>query len=165
MFCINERGESAFLLCFCNAVHRQRCLTGRFRSVDLCNPAAWYPSDAQGQIQAKGKVPVGGTAHIVTFQRDLLNVHPTVKVDEIAYAGASGQFEKLVELRSNRLVKVTSGIPNLLWTVLLIGAAFTVAIIWMLDMEIVVHAILTAVLSMFLGISSAGWIPSRERKP
>jgi hypothetical protein len=103
-------------------------------------------------IQSKGQVPVGGTAHVVTFQRDLLNVHPTIKVDEIAYAGASGQFEKLVELRSNRLVKVTSGIPNLLWTVLLIGAAFTVAIIWMLDMEIIVHAILTAVLSMFLGI-------------
>jgi hypothetical protein len=79
-------------------------------------------------------------------------VHPTVKTDEIAYAGAAGQFEKLVELRSNRLVKVTSGIPNLLWIVLLIGAAFTVAIIWMLDMEIVVHAILTAVLSMFLAI-------------
>ena len=27
----------------------------------------------------------------------------------------------LVELRSNRLVKVTAGIPNLLWSVLLIG--------------------------------------------
>jgi len=35
---------------------------------------------------------------------------------------AEDAFEKLVELRSNRLVKVTSGIPNLLWTVLLIGA-------------------------------------------
>jgi hypothetical protein len=102
--------------------------------------------------QAKGEVPTGGTVHVEAFQRDLLNVHPTIKTDEIAYAGASGQFEKLVELRSNRLVKVTSGIPNLLWTVLLIGAVFTVAIIWMLDMEVVVHAILTAVLSMFLGI-------------
>lgn len=103
-------------------------------------------------IQANGQVPTGGTAYVEAFQRDLLNVHPTIKVDEIAYAGASGQFEKLVELRSNRLVKVTSGIPNLLWTVLLIGAAFTVAIIWMLDMEVIVHAILTAVLSMFLSI-------------
>ncbi|MGH6965497.1 MAG: hypothetical protein ACREE0_13525 [Phenylobacterium sp.] len=101
---------------------------------------------------ARGKVPVGGTAHVAAFQRDLLNVHPTIKVDEIAYAGASGQFEKLVESRSNRLVKVKVGIPNLLWTVLLIGAVFTVSIIWMLDMEVVVHAILTAVLSMFLAI-------------
>jgi len=103
-------------------------------------------------VQSEGKVPTGGTVFVEAYQRDLLNVHPTIKVDEIAYAGASGQFEKLVELRSNRLVKVTQGIPNLLWTVLLIGAVFTVAIIWMLDMEVVVHAILTAVLSMFLSI-------------
>jgi hypothetical protein len=102
--------------------------------------------------QAKGVVPTGGTDHVTAYQKHLLEVHPAVKADEIAYAEAAGQFEKLVELRSNRLVKVTSGIPDLLWSVLLIGAAFTVGIIWMLDMQINVHAILTAVLSMFLGI-------------
>ncbi|WP_372785743.1 hypothetical protein [Phenylobacterium sp.] len=102
--------------------------------------------------QRKGLVPTGGTAIVMTFQKHLLAVHPTVKADEIAYAEAAGQFEKLVELRSNRLVKITAGIPDLLWTVLLIGAAFTVGIIWMLDMQINVHAILTAILSMFLGI-------------
>jgi hypothetical protein len=100
----------------------------------------------------KGVVPKGGTARIQAFQADLLAVHPTVKADEIAYAEASSQFEKLVELRSNRLVKVTSGIPNLLWSIVLIGAVFTVGIICMLDMQFYVHAILTAVLSMFLGI-------------
>jgi hypothetical protein len=103
-------------------------------------------------IQGKGLVPTGGTRIIEDFQQHLLAVHPTVKADEIAYAEASGQFEKLVELRSNRLVKVTSGIPDLLWSVLLLGAAFTVGIIWMLDMQINVHAILTAVLSAFLGV-------------
>ena len=102
--------------------------------------------------QAKGLVPTGGTDRVTAYQTHLLAVHPAVKADEIAYAEAAGQFEKLVELRSNRLVKVTSGIPDLLWSVLLIGAAFTVGIIWMLDMQINVHAILTAVLSMFLGI-------------
>ena len=102
--------------------------------------------------QAKGVVPTGGTDHVTAYQKHLLAVRPAVKADEIAYAEAAGQFEKLVELRSNRLVKVTSGIPDLLWSVLLIGAAFTVGIIWMLDMQINVHAILTAVLSMFLGI-------------
>lgn len=102
--------------------------------------------------QAKGIVPVGGTLRVREYQQHLLMVRPGVKADEIAYAEAAGQFEKLVELRSNRLVKVTSGIPDLLWSILLIGAVFTVGIIWMLDMQINVHAILTAVLSMFLGI-------------
>lgn len=102
--------------------------------------------------QAKGLVPTGGTARIEAYQRDLVAVHPGEKSEAIAYAEASGQFEKLVELRSNRLAKVVSGLPNLFWSVLLIGAAFTIGIIWMLDMEIHVHGILTAVLSMFLGI-------------
>lgn len=102
--------------------------------------------------QAQGTVPKGGTHQIEIFQKDLQAVHPNEKNDQIAYAEASAQFEKLVELRSNRLVKVSAGIPNLLWAVVLIGAVFTMAIIWMLDMQVNVHAILTAVLSMFLGI-------------
>ncbi len=102
--------------------------------------------------QARGEVPKGGTERINTFQKHLLAVHATERADEIAYAEAAAQFEKLVELRSNRLVKVASGIPNLMWIVVLIGAVFTIGIIWMLDMQVNVHAILTAVISMFLGV-------------
>ena len=103
--------------------------------------------------QAKGLVPTGGTERVAAYQRDLGAVHPgDNKAESIAYAEASGQFEKLVELRSNRLARVVSGLPTLFWSVLLIGAAFSIGIIWMLDMEIHVHGILTAVLSAFLGI-------------
>jgi hypothetical protein len=102
--------------------------------------------------QAKGLVPTSGTDRIEAYQKDLGAVHPGDKADSIAYAEAAGQFEKLVELRSNRLARVIAGLPNLFWSVLLIGAVFSIGIIWMLDMEIHVHGILTAVLSMFLGI-------------
>jgi len=102
--------------------------------------------------QAKGLVPTSGTDRLARYQSDLANVHPSVKADEIAYAEAFGQVEKLVELRANRLARVTAGTPDLLWWVLWIGAFLTIAIIWMLNMELHVHAILTAVLSMFLGI-------------
>lgn len=102
--------------------------------------------------QAKGRVPVHGTDSLARYQAELAQVHPTVKADEIAYAEAFGQVEKLVELRANRLARVTSGTPPLLWWVLGIGAFLTIAIIWMLNMELHVHGILTAVLSMFLGL-------------
>ena len=103
-------------------------------------------------IQGRGRVPTGGTDRVAAFQQDLEAVTPRIKTEEIAFAEASGQFEKLVELRSNRLARVTSGLPDLLWWALLIGAAFTIGIIWMLDMEMHIHGILTAVLSTFLGI-------------
>jgi hypothetical protein len=102
--------------------------------------------------QAKGLIPVGGTARIVAFQSDLKDVRPEGKADEVAYAEAFGQFEQLVSSRSERLTRVGSGTPNLLWWVLGIGAVLTIGIICMLDMEIHIHSILTAVLSLFLGM-------------
>lgn len=102
--------------------------------------------------QIEGRVPRDGTQRLSLFQTHLLAVHTWSKSDEIAYAEAFGQFQKLVELRSSRLDRVTSEMPVILWVVIIIGAMLTILVIWMLDMEIHVHGILTAVLSLFLGI-------------
>jgi hypothetical protein len=102
--------------------------------------------------QTRGLVPTGGTGRMLAVQRDFEAIHPTEKAEEIAYAEAFGQFEKLVELRSTRLTAINSGIPVLLWWVLWVGAALSIGLVWMLDMEAHIHGILTAVLSLFLGI-------------
>jgi hypothetical protein len=102
--------------------------------------------------QAGGVVPTGGTARMGAIQKDFESIHPTEKSEEIAYAEAFGQFEKLVELRSGRLTSINQGIPALLWWVLWIGAVLSIGLVWMLDMEAHIHGILTAVLSLFLGI-------------
>jgi Protein of unknown function (DUF4239) len=108
--------------------------------------------DQDWPAQARGEVPTGGTARMVAIQKDFEAVHPTEKTEEIAYAEAFGQFERLVELRSSRLTTINQGIPALLWWVLWIGAILSIALVWMLDMEAHIHGILTAVLSLFLGI-------------
>jgi hypothetical protein len=102
--------------------------------------------------QIQGRVPRDGTDRIAVYQKHLLAVHTWSKPDEIAYAEAFGQFQKLVELRSSRLDRVTSEMPAILWVVIVIGAMLTILVIWMLDMQIYIHGILTAVLSLFLGI-------------
>ena len=102
--------------------------------------------------QVRGVVPAAGTARMVAIQKDFEAIHPTEKTEEIAYAEAFGQFEKLVELRSGRLTSISQGIPGLLWWVLWIGAILSIGLVWMLDMEAHIHGILTVVLSMFLGI-------------
>ncbi len=102
--------------------------------------------------QAKGNVPTSGTQRLAVFQSDLKQVHPVGKAEEVSLVLALGQTEKLVESRASRLDRVTVSTPILLWWVLGIGALLTITIIWMLDMEIHIHAILTAILSMFLGI-------------
>ncbi len=102
--------------------------------------------------QARGKVPVSGTQRLAVFQSDLQGVHPVGKAEEVSLVLALGQTEKLVESRASRLDRVTTATPILLWWVLGIGALLTIVIIWMLEMEIHIHGILTAIISMFLGI-------------
>jgi hypothetical protein len=102
--------------------------------------------------QGEGRIPIGGTARLAAYQEHMAAVHPEDRADQVAYAGAFGQYEKLVELRSNRLARVTSKTPTLLWWIVGVGGALTVGIIWMLDMEVVIHGILTTVLCLFLGI-------------
>ena len=108
--------------------------------------------DEDWPAQLSGVVPRSGTARIAAFQKDLIATTTTNKSEEIAYAEGFAQLQRLVELRSNRLAAVGSGIPTILWWVLWLGAVFSIGIVWMLDMEAHIHGILTAVLSMFLGI-------------
>ncbi len=42
--------------------------------------------------------------------------------------------------------------PTVLWWVVVIGAVLNIVLIWMLDMEVHVHVLLSGVLSIFLGI-------------
>jgi hypothetical protein len=124
------------------------------RSILLADLRAYAKDTIENDwpAQAQGVVPSAGTRRMAVIQSDFEAVHPTEKSDEIAYAEAFGQFEKLTELRSNRFAAISSGVPFLLWWVLWIGAFLSLALVWMLDMEAHIHAILTAVLSMFLGI-------------
>ena len=48
---IDKRSRAAQLLCLCNAVQRNRGLTGGFRSVDLNDSAARQTADAEREIQ------------------------------------------------------------------------------------------------------------------
>jgi hypothetical protein len=124
------------------------------RSVLLADLRAYARDtiDIDWPAQVRGFVPNAGTARMAAFQKDFQATRPTNKGEEIAYAEAFGQFEKLVELRSNRLAVVSAGIPTILWWVLWIGAFLSIGIVWMLDMEAHIHGVLVAVLSMFLGI-------------
>ena len=62
------------------------------------------------------------------------------------------QFNHLVETSRARLSNVNTGLPPVLWWVLAFGSLLSIALIWLLDMEIHVHLILGAILAGFLGI-------------
>ena len=103
-------------------------------------------------LQRKGIVPDHGSDRITAFFNDLLTFNPADKREEIIHAEALRQFNHFVELRRSRLANVTTGIPAVLWWVVVIGAVLNIVLIWLLDMEVHVHVLLSGVLSVFLGV-------------
>lgn len=111
-----------------------------------------YTIDYGWPAQRRGHITVGSTQRMSVLFNDLTAFNPTDKRSEIVFAEAFRQFNNLTELRRARLEQVTTGIPAVLWWVVAIGAFLNIVLIWMLDMEVHVHVILTAVLSLFLGV-------------
>jgi Cache 3/Cache 2 fusion domain/Protein of unknown function (DUF4239) len=102
--------------------------------------------------QQRGIVPAEGTYRLQQFSDDLLSFQPADRRDEIIHAESLRQENNYMNLRRARLNSVTVGIPAVMWWVVGIGAVLTLLLVAMLDMEIHVHLILGAALSVFLGL-------------
>ena len=102
--------------------------------------------------QQRGIVPSEGTHRLRQFTEDLLTFRPADLRDEVIHAETLRQVNNYMDFRRSRLNSVTVGIPPVLWWVVGIGAVIALLLLAMLDMEIHVHLILGAALSMFLGL-------------
>jgi hypothetical protein len=111
-----------------------------------------YTIDYGWPAQRHGHITTGSTQRMTVFFNDLIAFTPTDQRTAIIFGEAFRQFNNLTEVRRARLAEVPDGIPGVLWWVVGIGAFLNIVLIWMLDMEVHVHVILTAVLSLFLGV-------------
>jgi Protein of unknown function (DUF4239) len=114
---------------------------------------ARYTIDVSWPLEAHGIIPPGGTDRATALFATLSQFEPTKKSEEFLHADALRQFSNLVELRRVRLASVNVGIPAVLWWVVAIGAMLAIGIIWMLNMDILVHILLGGALSLFLGLT------------
>lgn len=101
--------------------------------------------------QRKGIVPDTGTARFGDFIEALIGYEPQSKKDGIVYAEALHQMGAYTELRRGRLAAVTGGIPDIIWTVVLVGASLNILLIILFEMQFTVHLILGGILAAFLG--------------
>ncbi|HMO35763.1 MAG TPA: DUF4239 domain-containing protein [Gemmatales bacterium] len=70
--------------------------------------------------QQKGIIPTGGIVRMNAFQQRLLEFQPQTKAEEIIHAEAIHQFNVFLEHRTLRLQSVTTGIPAVMWYVVII---------------------------------------------
>jgi Protein of unknown function (DUF4239) len=98
-----------------------------------------------------GIVPEGGDTRISAFKERLASFQPQTKDDEITHAEAIRQFNTFLQHRRLREYAVTTGIPAVMWYVVIVGAIINIALVWLFEMKLVTHLFLGGLLSFFLG--------------
>jgi hypothetical protein len=116
----------------------------------LRDDARFTIDDDWPQMQ-RGTTPTGSTERINAIGQTLLAFEPGKESEKIIHAEAFRQFNNLIEVRRSRLANVKTGLPPVLWWVVVFGAVLNIMLIWMQDMERHVHLILGGVLASILG--------------
>jgi len=110
-----------------------------------------YVIEEAWPLQRKGIVPKEGVAKVRDFQTRLMQFQPKSKSDEIIHAETLRQFNNFVEHRRMRLHSVTTGIPSVMWYVVLVGAIINIAMVWLFDVKLITHLFLGGLLAFYLG--------------
>jgi hypothetical protein len=90
---------------------------------------------------------------LVAFQLDLLRLEVPSRAQQVLHGEAIETFNKLVELRRQRTESIGTGVPGVLWAVVLLGALITIAFSYCFMIEnLRFHALLTGMLALMLGL-------------
>lgn len=112
---------------------------------------AQHVADKSFPQQAKRQRPMGESDLIDRVFDTLISFTPKGKAEEILHAEALGQFNNLMEARRMRLTNLTSGIPNILWWIVGLGACINLMLICMLDFPAIPHVIFGGLLAFYIG--------------
>jgi MFS family permease len=98
-----------------------------------------------------GNVPMAGTKALLAVGKVLLTFEPATENQKILQARSFQSLNNIIELRRNRISLTQLGLPPVLWWVVGFGLFVNLCLIWVQDMEIHVHYVLGAALSLSLG--------------
>lgn len=131
---------------------------------------AYYPEPIRSEVQyllrdytlyvlnedwpahRRGEIPQGGSHRLQTIRGELLAFEPTTKTDEILHESTLNDFDVLLEQRQQRLAGVRTAIPGAMWYAVAIGAVVNIVLLWMLNMRLRIHFLLSGLVAFFLGV-------------
>lgn len=100
--------------------------------------------------QRRGIVSSDGVARMNAVQAKLFGFEPATKAQEMVHAQTLAQFAEMAQVRRARVQSVDAGVPSMMWYVVIVGALMTILLLWMLDMKLIPHLLLSGVLVFFL---------------
>jgi len=104
-------------------------------------------------LQARGQIPKAGMEHMTRFQVDLTKFEPATEGQKILHAETLRAYNQLIQARRMRLDAVGTGLPKVMWTVI-VGGAFiglSAAFFFKVD-DMRLHMIEVLLLEVFIGL-------------
>jgi hypothetical protein len=103
--------------------------------------------------QKRGVPSLGSGLMLERLQQNLLTFSPKTPADQILQTQVLSQFNVLVDAKHARMNSVGVGIPSAMWSLVLLGAAVTIAITWYFDItNRSMHICMIMMLSCLLGL-------------
>ena len=102
--------------------------------------------------QVRGEATDEATRMLTQLEQDLVSYEPKTPGQQILHAQAMGQYNQIAGLRRKRIHAISAGLPSVMWSVVLLGAALVLSITYLLRVERTVQFVLTGCLAMFIGL-------------
>jgi len=102
--------------------------------------------------QREGLATDEATRMLTQLEQTLVAYEPKTPGQQILHSQAMTEYNAIAGLRRKRLHAIGGGLPSVMWTVVLLGAAIVMGVTYLLRVERRVHFVLTACLAMFIGL-------------
>lgn len=102
--------------------------------------------------QRRGIVLDDATRKVNAFADRLFAFNPGTLGEQARYAETLRQFNHMIELRRKRIGSLGGALPAVMWGIMLIGAALSVGVTYLLKINTGVQVMLTAFLATFIGL-------------
>lgn len=102
--------------------------------------------------QRRGEATDEATRMLTQLEKDLVAYEPKTSGQQILHAQAMVQYNNIAGLRRKRLHTIGAGLPSVMWSVVLLGAALVMGITYLLRVQHTVQFVLTGCLAMFIGL-------------
>jgi len=103
--------------------------------------------------QQRGLVETGGVEMMNRFQKTLIGFEPATEGQILLHAEALRAYNYLIEARRQRIDAVYTGLPSIMWAVIVLGAIISLSSSFFFQVEDGrLHGILVNLLATFIGL-------------
>ena len=103
--------------------------------------------------QQRRQVPKGGVALMNSFQGTLFSFEPTTESQKLLHAETLRAYNHMIQARRLRLDSVNTGLPGVMWVVIILGAFIGLSASFFFKVhDVRLHSIEVSLLAVFVGL-------------